>query len=132
MSAWALSLQLPPRSRARPSRTSSQSSSVSKMTPSRSKTTAWTAVMSVDTAITSNREVAAQPVDEAGTDGPQLSVENLADEDRVVARLELAPDPAVEPCQRSLETRPALALVDVHAGPQSDGRDPAAREVLRD
>ena len=40
MSACARSLQRPPRSRARPSRTSFHSSSVSRITPSRSKTTA--------------------------------------------------------------------------------------------
>src|SRR5918912_4475727 len=110
MSAWARSLQRPPRSRARPSRTSSQSSSVSKMTPSRSKTTASTAVMSVYTDITSNREVAAEAVDESGTDDAELGSAHFADEDRVIAGRILRPRPALEPRQRPLDQRPDVAL----------------------
>src|SRR5919199_3339825 len=118
MSAWAVSLQRPPRSRARPSRTSSQSSSVSKMTPSRSKTTASTAVMSVYTDITSNMEVTAEPVDESRTGSTELAVQHLADEDGVIAGGVLGPGAALEPRERSLDERARLALMEVDAAPK--------------
>src|SRR5919199_4071342 len=125
MSAWAVSLQRPPRSRARPSRTSSQSSSVSKMTPSRSKTTASTAVMSVYTDITSNREVAAEAVDEAGTDDAELGFAHFADEDGVVAGGVFGPGGAVEPRDGSLDAGAEIAVADVDTAPESDRRGAA-------
>src|SRR6266511_1524701 len=100
------------------------------MTPSRSKTTAVTEVMSVYTAITSSREVAAGPVDEAGTDGTQLAAEHLADEDRVIAGFVLGPGAASEPRQGALDERSALAVAYLDTGPERDRRDSAPCEVL--
>src|SRR5919199_4893664 len=120
MSAWARSLQRPPRSRASPSRTSFQSSSVSRMTPSRSNTTASTCAV-----------VAPLPVDEPPPGAAGLPAHDLADEDRVVAGGVLGRDPALEPGERALDEGAEIAVADVDAGPQRDRRDAAAAEVLR-
>src|SRR4051812_44177024 len=122
MSACAWSCQRPPRSRARSSRISSHNCSESTSTPSMSKTTA----------AISDGVVATLPIDEAGAWLSLVDGDDLADEDRVVARVVALPEAALEPCQRVLEQRSArVAVPDGDVVPQHERRR-AAREVRGD
>src|SRR3954451_1261252 len=87
MSACAWSCQRPPRSRARSSRTSSQSCSESTSTPSMSKMTA--AVL--------DGVIAMLPVDEPLAGIALLDRDDLADEDRVVSGVVARPETALDP-----------------------------------
>ena len=60
-----------------------------------------------------------------------LDALDLADEERVVAGLVLAAEPALEPAERAVEERAARALADGDPVPHRDRRH-AAREVLRE
>src|SRR4051794_26018436 len=88
--------------------------------------------MSVDTDITSNREVTTEAIDEARTAHAELPAQDLADEDCVVAGVVLRPGAAFEPGERALQQRAASAVADVDAAPQRNRRDAAAGEVPRE
>src|SRR3954447_3360907 len=85
--------------------------------------------MSVYTDITSNREVAGEAVDEPGPAVAELAAKHLPDEDRVVAGLVLGPRAALQPGERAVEQRAALAVPDVDPAPERDRRNSAAGEV---
>src|SRR5436190_14559831 len=105
MSACARSCQLPPRSRASSSRTSSQSCSESTSTPSRSKTTASTCVPMWKKV--SDGHVGVFPVDECRPGCAFLEGRDLADEERVVTGVVLRPEPALDPRERVRQQRSA-------------------------
>src|SRR4051794_2259608 len=113
MSPCAWSCQRPPRSRARSSRTSSQSCSESTSTPSRSNTTA----------AMSDGVVTMLAVDERLAEVSFLDGHDLADEDRVIAGVVAFPEAAFHPTQSPCEQRHAgLAVSDRDVVPQHERR----------
>src|SRR5437763_5262025 len=130
MSAWARLCQRPPRSRASASRTSSQSCSESTSTPSKSKTTASTCVPMWNKA--SDGQVAVFAIDEPRPRLAFLERHDLADEERMVARVVLRPDAAFDPRERIGQERSAgNAVPNGDAVPEHDRRRTAC-EPRRD
>ena len=71
-------------------------------------------------------------VDETARELAELQRDDLADEERVIASVVFGPRVAFEPRERAFDEGAARALPDVRSFLEDDGRDAAAREVLRD